>query len=184
VVFHAGRAVAVDVIGDHGRERVAGDRITLAASALRATASPWLRGRWVHRPSCCAPESVRQRSCGRSASRSWSNVPALAPACSTTLRSGVPALAVDGVPHENSVVLEAGLRYRAPDSSDADDIQVFAATLFDPAVSRSFVGQEVRLLSIGLVLVRPRSTGPLTITTPDLPPSRWWYSTTSPIRSM
>jgi choline dehydrogenase len=155
VVVQAGRAVAVDVVGDAGRERVAGARITLAAGALGS------------------PLILLRSGVGPAAALQALGIPVVAnrPGVGTRLLDhpavGVPALALDGVPHDNSVVTQAGVRYRSPGSADPDDIQLFAATLFDPALARTFLGHEVRLFSIGSALVRPRGTGRLTITTPD-----------------
>ena len=155
VIIEAGRAVAVDVIGEAGRERLAGARITLAAGALGS------------------PPVLLRSGIGPAAALRALGIPVIVDRRGVGARLldhpavGVPALALEGVPHDNSVVTQTGLRYTAPGSSEPDDIQMFAATLFDPALTRSLLGQEARLFSIGPALVRPRSTGRLTITTTD-----------------
>jgi choline dehydrogenase-like flavoprotein len=155
VVVEAGRAVAVDIIGSAGRERVAGTRISLAAGAVGS------------------PPILLRSGIGPAAALQALGIPVVVdrPGVGARLLDhpavGIPAVAADGVPHDTSVVTQAGLRYTAPGSFDCDDIQVVAATLFDPAFTRSLLGQEMRLFAIGSALVRPRSTGRLTITTPD-----------------
>jgi choline dehydrogenase len=80
---------------------------------------------------------------------------------------GLPGLAADGVTHDNDVVVEIGVRFTAAGSPESNDMQLVLATLFDPELTRAFLPEPMAMYSVGPALYRPRSTGRLTLATPD-----------------
>ena len=81
--------------------------------------------------------------------------------------AGLPGLPVAGLSHDDDVVTEVGLRYTAAGSPDPNDMQLCLATMFDPEQMRGFMPDPVAMFMVGAVLMRPRSTGRLTITSTD-----------------
>ncbi|MFN0095817.1 MAG: GMC family oxidoreductase [Dehalococcoidia bacterium] len=85
------------------------------------------------------------------------------------LRSGVQALAKDGVEHDPSVVTEIGLRYTATGSDQFNDMQVACSTVFDPDQVRglSELPRAVRSFGVGAVIQRTKGRGRLTLRSTD-----------------
>ena len=154
VVCDRGRAVAVDAIVDGRRERVEADRITLAAGAVASP--PILLRSGIGPATQLASLGVR--------------VVAPLPVGEVLLdhpSAGLPGVPVVGLTHDDDVVTEVGLRYTAAGSPDPNDMQLCLATMFDPEQMRGFMPDPVAMFMVGAVLMRPRSTGRLTITSTD-----------------
>jgi choline dehydrogenase len=154
VVVDGGRAVAVEAIHNGQRERIEGRRITLAAGAIASPAILLRSGIGPH--ALLADLSVHCH--------------ADLPVGSVLLdhpSAGLPGLPVSGIAHDLSIVTEIGVRYRASGSSDDNDMQLCLATMFDPEQMRGFMPDPVSMFMVGAVLMRPRSTGRLSIETTD-----------------
>ena len=132
-----------------------GDQITLAAGAVGLTSDPVALG-------CGTPAVLRALGIPVTADRRGvGDVLLDHPAI------GIPGLAADGVRHDNRVVTEIGVRYTAAGSPESNDMQLYLATLFDPTLTRTSGPEPKPMFSIGPALVRPRSSGRLSIVTPD-----------------
>jgi choline dehydrogenase-like flavoprotein len=155
VIVESGRAVALDLVVDGRSERVTGDRITLAAGAVGS------------------PPILLRSGIGPAATLRALGIPVIAerPGVGDVLLDhpavGLPGLAAGGVAHDHQVVTEVGVRYTAAGSPESNDMQLYLATLFDPELTRAVLTEPMPMFSVGPALVRPRSTGRLTITTPD-----------------
>jgi choline dehydrogenase len=154
VVVEQGRAVAVEVIADGRRERIAADRIALAAGAVST------------------PAILLRSGIGPADTLRALGLPVVAslPVGATLLDHpavGLFAVAAEGVVHDPDVTVEVGLRYTTPDSPDAADMQLYPAAVFDPDMVRAFLPDPVAVVSIGGGCMRARSTGHVTITSID-----------------
>jgi choline dehydrogenase len=81
--------------------------------------------------------------------------------------AGLPGVPAAGVRHDDEVVTEIGVRYSAGGDDGANDMQLCLATMFDPEQMRGFMPDPQPMFMVGVVLMRPRSRGRLTITTTD-----------------
>ncbi|MEO5837790.1 MAG: GMC family oxidoreductase N-terminal domain-containing protein [Acidimicrobiales bacterium] len=154
IVIEDGRAVSVEVIQRGQRRRVAGGRIALAAGAI------------------ASPAILMRSGIGPRA-----QLEALKIACRADLpvgtvlldhpSVGLPGLPVSGVPHDLPIVTEIGVRYRSRGSAEDNDMQLCLATMFDPEQMRGFMPDPVAMFMVGAVLMRPHSTGRLTIESTD-----------------
>jgi choline dehydrogenase len=155
VVIEAGHAVAVDVVVEGHRERISGGQITLAAGAVGS------------------PPILLRSGVGPAPALRALGIPVVVdrPGVGAVLLDhpaiGLPGLVAEGVEHDDRVVTEVGVRYTASGSSESNDMQLYLATLFDPELTRTFLPEPMAMFSIGPALVRPRSTGRLTIATAD-----------------
>ena len=154
VIVEGGRAVAVDVLADGGREVIAADRITLAAGAIGT------------------PPILLRSGIGPADELRALGIPVVAslPVGAVLLEHpavGLFAVAAEGAVHDPDVTVEVGLRYTTSDSPDADDMQLDPAAIFDPDTVRAFLPAGVPVFSIGGGCMRARSTGRVTITSRD-----------------
>ena len=154
VVIKKGRAVAVEAIQLGQRVRIEGRRITLAAGAisspailLRSGVGP-RRGLRALTVRCHADLPVGEVLCDHPS-------------------AGLPGLPVEGLVHDLPIVTEVGVRYRSARSTEDNDMQLCLATMFDPEQMRGFMPDPIAMFMVGAVLMRPRSTGQLTITSTD-----------------
>ena len=163
VVIEAGRAVAVEIIEDGRRTQLGGDRITLAAGAV---SSPAILLRSGIGPS----SSLRSLGIAEVADR-----PGVGAVLLDHPSAGLAALPAPGVAHDPAVVTEVGLRYTTTGSPDTNDMQLCFTTLLDSEQLRGFMPDPIPLLMVGAVLMRPHSTGTLTLvdTDPATPPRLW-----------
>ncbi len=84
--------------------------------------------------------------------------------------AGLPGLPAPGVRHAGEVVTEVGARYSSDEGAgahDANDLQLCLATMFDTEQMRGFMPDPQPMFMVGVVLMRPRSRGRLTISTAD-----------------
>jgi choline dehydrogenase len=89
--------------------------------------------------------------------------------------AGLPGLPGPGISHDDEVVTEVGVRYTASSPggsgtagpSEANDLQLCPATMFDPEQMRGFMTDPQPMFMIGVVLMRPRSRGRLTISSAE-----------------
>jgi len=160
VVVEGGRAGAVEAIVDGARSRFEGARVTLAAGGVstppilvRSGIGPRADLRALGIPVVSALEGVGAVLLDHPS-------------------AGLPGLPADGLIHDNDVVTEVGLRYTSAGSSDANDMQLCPATMFDPEQMRGFMPDPFPMFMIGAVLMRPRSTGRLRVRSaaPDAAP--------------
>jgi choline dehydrogenase len=154
VVIKNKRAVAVDAIHRGQRVRLEGRRITLAAGAISS-------------PAILLRSGIGPRAQLRALGvRCLADLPV-----GTVLHdhpsAGLPGLPLAGVPHDLRVVTEVGVRYRSALSTEDNDMQLCLATMFDPEQMRGFMPDPVAMFMVGAVLMRPRSTGRLTIESTD-----------------
>ena len=154
VVINKGRAVAIEAIDRGQRVRLEGRRITLAAGAISS-------------PAILLRSGVGPRRRLRElAIRCHADLPVGAVLCDHP-SAGLPGLPVEGLTHDLPVVTEVGVRYRSARSSEDNDMQLCLATMFDPEQMRGFMPDPVAMFMVGAVLMRPRSTGRLTIESTD-----------------
>ena len=154
VVIDRGRAVAVEAIHRGQRRRIEGRRISLAAGAI---ASPSILLR-----SGIGPQSlVRDLSLRCHADLPVGRVLYDHPS------AGLPGLPVSGIDHDLGIVTEVGVRYRSSGSTEDNDMQLCLATMFDPEQMRGFMPDPVPMFMVGAVLMRPHSTGRLSIGSTD-----------------
>jgi choline dehydrogenase len=154
VVIDKGRAVAVEAIEDGRRQRIEGRRITLAAGAI---ASPAILVR-----SGVGPRA----SLGRLSLPCHADLPVGVVLCDHP-SAGLPGLPVAGIAHDDRIVTEIGVRYRSATSSEDNDMQLCPATMFDIEQMRGFMPDPVPMFMVGAVLMRPRSTGRVSIESTD-----------------
>jgi choline dehydrogenase len=154
IVIKKDRAVAIEAIHLGQRVRVEGRRITLAAGAICSPAILLRSG--------IGPRD-RLRALGV---RCLADLPVGKVLCDHP-SAGLPGLPVEGLIHDLPVVTEVGVRYRSARSTEDNDMQLCLATMFDPDQMRSFMPDPVALFMVGAVLMRPRSTGQLTIASTD-----------------
>lgn len=163
VVVEGGRAVAVEIVDGARRERVDGGRITLAAGAIGS------------------PTILLRSGIGPAGALRASGIAVVAdrPGVGAVLldhpSAGLPARPADGVPHDPDVVTEIGLRYTTPGSPDTNDMQLCFTTLLDIEQMRGFMPDPMPMLMVGAVLMRPWSTGSLSLVSadPTVPPRLW-----------
>ena len=154
VVIDNGRAVAVEVIEGGRHQRIEGRRITLAAGAI---ASPAILVRSGIGPSDCLQRlSVLCHADLPVGVVLWDHGSA-----------GLPGLPVAGIPHDGRIVTEIGVRYRSAASDESNDMQLCLATMFDIEQMRGFMPDPVPMFMVGAVLMRPRSTGRLSVESTD-----------------
>ncbi len=154
IVIEGGRAVAVEAIHNGRPLRVEGRRITLAAGAI------------------ATPAILLRSGIGPRASLDGMALPCHAdlPVGVVLLdhpSAGLPGLPVRGVAHDLDIVTEIGVRYRSSGSPDDNDMQLCLATMFDPEQMRGFMPDPVAMFMVGAVLMRPRSTGRLSLASTD-----------------
>jgi choline dehydrogenase len=154
VVIRNKQAVAVEAIHRGQRVRLEGRRITLAAGAISS-------------PAILLRSGIGPRALLRTLGvRCLANLPV-----GTVLHdhpsAGLPGLPVAGLAHDLRVVTEVGVRYRSAISTEDNDMQLCLATMFDPEQMRGFMPDPVAMFMVGAVLMRPRSTGRLTIESTD-----------------
>jgi choline dehydrogenase len=154
VVVEHGRAVAVEVLSDGRRERIAADRITLAAGAVSTPAI-------LMRSGIGPADDLRALGIPVVADRPVGTVLLDHPAV------GLFAIAAEGIVHDPDVTLQVGLRYTTPGNPDPDDMQLYPVVLLDPDAVRQFLPDPVPIVSIGGGLMRALSTGRLTIASAD-----------------
>ena len=154
VVVERGRAVAIEVLVDGRRERIAGDRITLTAGAI---ASPAI----LMRSGIGPAGDLRTLGIDIVADRRVGAVLLDHPSV------GLPGVPAAGLVHDLEVVTEVGLRYRSAGSSEDNDMQLCFATMFDVEQMRGFMPDPFPMFMIGAVLMRPRSHGSLHLTSAD-----------------
>lgn len=154
VVLNKGRAVAVEAIHRGTRIRVEGRRITLASGAI---ASPAILLR-----SGIGPRTDLRRL----GVRCRADLPVGTVLCDHP-SAGLPGLPAAGLTHDLAVVTEIGVRYRSTRSTEDNDMQLCLATMFDPEQMRGFMPDPVAMFMVGAVLMRPRSTGRLSIESTD-----------------
>ena len=154
VVIKKRRAVAVEAIHLGQRVRVEGRRITLAAGAISS-------------PAILLRSGVGPRQRLRDlAVQCHADLPVGTVLCDHP-SAGLPGLPAKGVDHDLRVVTEVGVRYRSARSTEDNDMQLCLATMFDPEQMRGFMPDPVAMFMVGAVLMRPRSTGRLTIESTD-----------------
>jgi choline dehydrogenase len=154
IVIEGGRAVALEAIHDGRPLRVEGRRITLAAGAI------------------ATPAILLRSGIGPRADLDGMALPCHAdlPVGVVLLdhpSAGLPGLPVRGVAHDLDIVTEVGVRYRSSGSPDDNDMQLCLATMFDPEQMRGFMPDPVAMFMVGAVLMRPRSTGRLSLASTD-----------------
>jgi choline dehydrogenase len=154
VVIERGSAVAVEAIHLGQRVRVEGRRITLAAGAI---SSPAILLRSGVGPQALLHELAVPCRADLPVGRVLCDHPS----------AGLPGLPVQGLTHDLRVVTEIGVRYRSERSIEDNDMQLCLATMFDPEQMRGFMPDPVAMFMVGAVLMRPRSTGRLTIQSTD-----------------
>ncbi|TML18045.1 MAG: hypothetical protein E6G39_03835 [Actinobacteria bacterium] len=150
VVIEKGRVVAVEVIDRGQRQRIEGRRITLAAGAI---ASPAI----LLRSGIGPDEHLRQLSL-----RCHADLPVGVVLCDHP-SAGLPGVPVAGIAHDLRIVTEVGVRYRSTGSIEENDMQLCLATMFDPEQMRGFMPDPMPMFMVGAVLMRPCSTGRLSI---------------------
>jgi choline dehydrogenase len=155
VVIEAGRAVAVEVVVGGSRERVSGGQITLAAGAV---ASPPI----LLRSGVGPAGDLRALGIAVAVDR-----PGVGAVMLDHPAIGLPGLPSSGASHDLDVVTEVGMRYTAAGSSEPNDMQLYFATLLAPELTRGRLPEPRPLFTVGPALVRPYSTGRLTIATAD-----------------
>ncbi|MEO8694069.1 MAG: GMC family oxidoreductase N-terminal domain-containing protein [Acidimicrobiales bacterium] len=149
-----GRAVAVEVIRHNQRRRVEGRRITLAAGAI---ASPAILMRSGIGPRARLEELQIACRADLPVGMVLLDHPSV----------GLPGLPVGGIAHDLTIVTEIGVRYRSGRSPEDNDMQLCLATMFDPEQMRGFMPDPVAMFMVGAVLMRPHSTGRLSIESTD-----------------
>ena len=154
LVIERGRAIAVEAIHQGQRLRIEGRRITLAAGAI------------------ASPGILLRSGIGPSADLAALALPCLAdlPVGAALLdhpSAGLPGLPVGGIAHDLRIVTEIGVRYRSRASAEDNDMQLCLATMFDPEQMRGFMPDPVPMFMVGAVLMRPYSTGRLSLASTD-----------------
>jgi choline dehydrogenase len=149
-----GRAASVEVIRDGQRRRVAGGRITLAAGAI---ASPAILLRSGIGPQARLDDMLIACHADLPVGAVLLDHPSV----------GLPGLPVPGIAHDLPIVTEIGVRYRSSSSTEDNDMQLCLATMFDPEQMRGFMPDPVAMFMVGAVLMRPHSTGSLSLASTD-----------------
>lgn len=154
VLIENGRAVAVEMVQGGKRLRVGGGRITLAAGAI---ASPAILLRSGIGPKARLDDMLLHCHADLPVGAVLLDHPS----------AGLPGLPVSGIEHDLSIVTEIGVRYRSSGSTEDNDMQLCLATMFDPEQMRGFMPDPVAMFMVGAVLMRPHSTGRLTLASTD-----------------
>ena len=153
-VIEDGRAVAVEVVQRDKRLRITGGRITLSAGAI---ASPAILMRSGIGPKAHLDDMSLQCHADLPVGAVLLDHPS----------AGLPGLPVSGIAHDLSIVTEIGVRYRSSGSTEDNDVQLCLATMFDPEQMRGFMPDPVAMFMVGAVLMRPHSTGRLSLASTD-----------------
>jgi choline dehydrogenase len=155
VVIERGRAVGVDAVVDGSPRRFDGGQVTLSAGAV---SSPPI----LLRSGIGPADDLRRLGIAVVVDR-----PGVGAVLLDHPSAGLPGLPAPGVVHDNDVVTEIGVRYSTAGPAEANDMQLCLATMFDPDQMRGFMPDPEPMFMVGAVLMRPKSTGRLTIATTD-----------------
>jgi choline dehydrogenase len=144
VIIENGRAIGVEIVGRHGRERITGNRVTLSAGAV-GTPTILLRsgiGNPLHLEALgIVPQAA---------------LPGVGQNLIDHAHIGIGWFAADGAVEKDSPYIQTVCRYTAPDSNKRNDMQaILFQALPQPA------------LRLRALLVKPESRGSLTLRSTD-----------------
>ena len=144
VIIENGRAIGVEIVTSHGRERITGNRVTLSAGAV-GTPAILLRSGIGHAPHLEALGIVPHAA-----------LPGVGQNLIDHAHVGMSWFAPAGIVEADSPFLQTVCRFTAPDSNKRNDMQVVLLQILpQPA------------LKLRAMLVKPESRGSLTLRSTD-----------------